>query len=84
MAFGITGIFTALLGAYAILKLSLIHFLNNSNIFNFLIFLRLSYCAMMMGFAPQFYTWTTFGFVVLIKTIERLSSLTRFKAVQTS
>ena len=78
MAYGVVGIFVGILGAYFLLKLSLILFLKEINIFNFLILLRLSYCSFMMGFAPQLFTWTTLGFVILMKSLEQLLKILKF------
>lgn len=39
---------------------------HSSNIFLFLGFLKLSYCCLVLGFAPQFFTFTHLGFLLLM------------------
>lgn len=70
MFFGAGGIFLALILEYLILRYAFYLYMKDSNIFNFLIVLRLSYCALFAGFAPQFFTWTTLGFIFVIKACE--------------
>lgn len=78
LAFGIMGIFLVLIGEYFLLRWSLHAFSIDGNIFNFLVLVKLSYCALLTGFAPQFFTWTNLGFIFVIKVAERISSLPLF------
>jgi hypothetical protein len=84
MFFGVSGIFIALILEYLCLRYAFYLYMKDSNIFNFLIVLRLSYCALFAGFAPQFFTWTTLGFILVIKSCEysyRYFLGTRFRRV---
>lgn len=49
-------------------------FQKNTNIFTLLIFLRVSYCSLMLGFAPQLFTYTNFVFVFLCLFIWYMSN----------
>lgn len=49
------------------------------NIFTLLIFLRLSYLIIFMGFAPQFYILLNLGFIVLMLTMWVISSFFSIK-----
>lgn len=66
LALGISGVILCLLLEYGILKFSAQWFLSAPNVFRFLIFLRVSYCAFFFGFAPQFYLWTTVGTILVV------------------
>jgi hypothetical protein len=85
MAFGPIGAVVAGLGLYLALVASVRLFQHHVSLFAFLIFLRLSYVCVMAGFAPQAYTWTNFGFVVLCAGLLVFSSLMRkfnFRAIR--
>jgi hypothetical protein len=65
MAWGSVGAVGAALFLYLSLVASVYFFRKRPNIISFLIFLRISYCCVMAGFAPQAYTWTNLGFIAL-------------------
>ena len=47
---------------------------NRFNIFLYLVFLRIAYCGLFFNFAPQLFTWSTLGFVVLMFVLSKLSA----------
>ncbi len=47
------------------------------DIFYYLIFLRIAYCAVFFNFAPQFYTWSTFGFVFVMLALKLINGYIR-------
>jgi len=65
MAWGAAGAVGAALFLYLSLVASVFLFSKRPNIISFLVFLRISYSCVMAGFAPQAYTWTNLGFIVL-------------------
>jgi hypothetical protein len=54
-------------------------FKQSPNIFTLLIFLRLSYLVIFMGFAPQFYILLNIGFILMMLTLWSISSLLPIK-----
>ena len=44
-----------------------------SSIFLLLGFLKLSYCCIMLGFAPQFFTFTNIGFLILMLLMHKVA-----------
>lgn len=47
---------------------------NRFNIFLYLVFLRISYCGLFFNFAPQLFTWSTLGFVIVMFILAKLSA----------
>lgn len=70
MALGVSGIFLVFILEFFILRFFMIKFVREKSLINFLIFLRLAYCAFFLGFAPQFFIWTNLGFVLVMKSLE--------------
>lgn len=70
LALGPIGLLLCLFLAVVTLKLSAGFLKKAQDVFSLLIFLRLSYCAIFFCFAPQFFLWTTFGFVALILCVR--------------
>lgn len=70
LAFGVSGIFLVLILEFLILRYFMIKFAREKSLIGFLMFLRLAYCAFFVGFAPQFFIWTTLGFFLVMKAIE--------------
>lgn len=62
---GIFPVLLAFLGMFVAVLTSHIMLLSRPNIFFLLIYLRVAYCCVMSGFAPQFYTWTNFDFLLM-------------------
>ncbi|WP_415062056.1 hypothetical protein [Bdellovibrio sp.] len=74
LAFGALGVLVCIIAEYLILKLSAEALLRQKSLFSLLLFLRFSYCAVFFGFAPQFFLWTTLGFVLVILSAKRIFS----------
>jgi hypothetical protein len=70
LAFGVSGIFFVLILEFLILRYFMIKSVREKSLISFFIFLRLAYCAFFVGFAPQFFIWTTLGFLIVMKSIE--------------
>lgn len=56
---------------------ALLLYARTGSIFFLLLLLRFLYCAVMMGFAPQFFTYTNYGFVVICIALFLVSNLLR-------
>jgi hypothetical protein len=65
MAAGWRGAFLSVLLLYGMLLCSIVLLRGSISVWRFLIFLRIAYVSVMCPFAPQAFTWTNFGFVVL-------------------
>jgi len=69
MAMGPLGAVAAMVGLYAMLRWSA-WLLRGASLFPLLIFLRVAYVAVMSPFAPQAYTFTHVGFIVLCLAMQ--------------
>jgi len=79
MALGAVGVIFCLIILYLLLLWSFILVRRKRSIFAVLIFLRMSYVALMAPFAPQAFTWTNFDFIFLCIFLWALSSLPTVK-----
>jgi hypothetical protein len=78
LPFFITGGWTFAI-AIILLTFIILFYLKNKlisdfNIFTYVIFLRFFYCALFFNFAPQFYTWSSLGFILVIATLKVFDS----------
>lgn len=71
------GIVLALLIVYGSLYFSALYYLQRRTIFSFLILVKLLSTAIFLNFAPQFFVWTNFGFVLLFLAIDRFATSTK-------
>lgn len=65
MAVGWGGALLSVLALYGMLLWSVVLVCGGLAVWRFLIFLRMAYVSIMSVFAPQAFTWTNFGFVVV-------------------
>lgn len=65
LAGGLWFVLLMLIVAIVMLQVSKMAFQRYPNIFTLLIFLRISYCALMIGFGPQMFIYTNIGFIVV-------------------
>ena len=65
MALGASGALASIIVLYALLAWSVRRLYPSVPLFPLLIFLRVAYVCLMSPFAPQAYTWTNAGFIVL-------------------
>ncbi|PMQ04591.1 hypothetical protein DyAD56_13770 [Dyella sp. AD56] len=75
MALGPGGAIASMVGLYLMLLWSVRRVQPMVPLFGLLIFLRVSYTAVMAPFAPQAFTWTSFGFIALCLLLQLVSSL---------
>ncbi|MBE1161904.1 hypothetical protein [Dyella acidiphila] len=74
MALGPAGALGSILLLYALLAWSVRRLYPTVSLFGLLIFLRVSYVCLMSPFAPQAYTWTNAGFIVLCLLLQLLAA----------
>ncbi|GGA38870.1 oligosaccharide repeat unit polymerase [Dyella nitratireducens] len=74
MAWGATGAVLSMAGLYALLAWSVRRLQPAAALFPLLIFLRISYCCVMSPFAPQAYTWSNAGFILVCLVLELLAA----------
>lgn len=74
MAFGPVGAVASIVGLYVLLAWSVRRLHAGISLFSLLIFLRVSYVCLMSPFAPQAYTWTNAGFIVLCLVMQVLAA----------
>jgi hypothetical protein len=65
MAFGLTGVIGSMLLLFIALLWCVRNLRRRVTIFSLLIFLRIAYVCLMSPFAPQAFTFTNFGFIIL-------------------
>lgn len=75
LALGPFGAAAAMLVLYAWLLWSVQRLRLSASIFPMLVFARMAYVCVMAPFAPQAYTWTNVGFVVLCFVLQAFASL---------
>lgn len=75
MALGPGGALASMAGLYLMLLWSVRRVQPTVPLFGLLIFLRVSYTAVMAPFAPQAFTWTSFGFIALCLLMQWVASL---------
>ncbi|GLQ49957.1 hypothetical protein GCM10010872_14060 [Dyella flava] len=74
MALGPLGAVASILALYAMLWWSVRRLHPPVSLFAWLIFLRMSYVCLMSPFAPQAFTWTNLGFVLLCLVMQVLAA----------
>ena len=74
MAFGPFGATLAVFALYALLLWSVRRLRRTVPLFSLLIFLRMSYVCVMSPFAPQAFTWTNAGFIVICLVLQLLAA----------
>ena len=74
MSLAVCSLFFLVVSFFLVSKL----FEKRSNIFTLLIFLKVSYTLLFMGFAPQFYILLNFVFIFLMFALWRVSVILRF------
>ncbi|RDS81940.1 hypothetical protein [Dyella psychrodurans] len=74
MALGPMGAVASILTLYAMLWWSVRRLHPPVSLFAWLVFLRMSYVCVMSPFAPQAFTWTNIGFVVLCMVMQMLAA----------
>jgi hypothetical protein len=75
MALGPGGAVASVVGLYLMLLWGIRRVQPTVPLFGLLIFLRVSYTAVMAPFAPQAFTWTSFGFIALCLLMQWVASL---------
>jgi len=75
MAFGPVGAVGSMIALYALLLWSVRRLQPTVPLFGWLIFLRVSYTCLMAPFAPQAFTWTNAGFIVLCLLMQLIAAL---------
>lgn len=75
LAFGPVGAVISILALYALLLWSVRLLRPSVSLFPLLIFLRVSYVCVMAPFAPQAFTWTNAGFIVLCLVMQGVAAL---------
>ncbi|WP_201315321.1 hypothetical protein [Dyella sp. EPa41] len=72
LAFGPVGAIASMIALYAWLRWSVSRLYPRVSLFGLLIFLRMSYVCLMSPFAPQAFTWTNVGFIVVCLLLQAL------------
>ncbi|AIF46962.1 hypothetical protein [Dyella japonica] len=75
MALGPAGAVASMVALYLMLLWSVRRVQPTVPLFGLLIFLRVSYTAAMAPFAPQAFTWTSFGFIALCLLLQLVAAL---------
>jgi hypothetical protein len=75
MAMGPMGAVASMVALYLMLLWSVRRVQPTVPLFGLLIFLRVSYTAFMAPFAPQAFTWTSFGFIALCLVLQLVAAL---------
>jgi hypothetical protein len=75
MAWGPFGAVVSIFALYAMLLWSVQRLRPAVPLFPFLIFLRVSYVCVMAPFAPQAFTWTNLGFIVICLVMQAFAAL---------
>jgi len=75
LALGPAGALGAVAALYALLLWSVRRLRPNVSLFSLLIFLRMAYVCVMAPFAPQAFTWTNAGFLVLCLVMQVFAAL---------
>ncbi|SFS19942.1 hypothetical protein SAMN05216570_4200 [Dyella sp. OK004] len=75
LAFGPAGAVFSMVALYAMQRWSVRRLYPQVSLFALLIFLRMSYVCVMSPFAPQAFTWTNAGFIVLCLLLQALALL---------
>jgi hypothetical protein len=75
LALGPAGAVGAVFALYASLLWSVRRLRPNVSLFSLLIFLRMAYVCVMAPFAPQAFTWTNAGFIVLCLVMQAFAAL---------
>ncbi|PXV55900.1 hypothetical protein SAMN04487785_108101 [Dyella jiangningensis] len=75
MALGPVGAIGSMAALYLMLLWSVRRVQPTVPLFGLLIFLRVSYTAVMAPFAPQAFTWTSFGFIALCLLLQLVAAL---------
>lgn len=75
MALGPMGAVASMVALYLMLLWSVRRVQPTVPLFGLLIFLRVSYTAVMAPFAPQAFTWTSFGFIALCLLMQLVAAL---------
>ncbi len=75
MALGPAGAIASMAALYLMLLWSVRRVQPTVPLFGLLIFLRVSYTAVMAPFAPQAFTWTSFGFIALCLLLQLVAAL---------
>jgi len=75
LALGPTAAVAAFFALYVMLLWSTWHWKRRLGLFSLLIFLRVSYCCVMSPFAPQAFTWTNVGFILVSLVISAFATL---------
>jgi hypothetical protein len=75
LALGPAGALAAVVALYALLLWSVRRLRSNVSLFSLLIFLRMAYVCVMAPFAPQAFTWTNAGFIVLCLVMQVFAAL---------
>lgn len=75
MAWGPAGAVASMLALYALLLWSVRRMKPNVPLFGLLIFLRVAYTCLMAPFAPQAFTWTNAGFILLCLLLQLIAAL---------
>ena len=84
MAWGPMGAVCSMLALYGVLLWSVRRLQPNVPLFGLLIFLRVSYTCLMAPFAPQAFTWTNAGFVLLCLLLQFVAALLPNGRIKTS
>jgi len=75
MAWGPLGAAVSIVALYALLRWSVRRLQPTVPLFGLLIFLRVSYTCLMAPFAPQAFTWTNAGFILLCLLLQLIAAL---------
>jgi len=75
MAWGASGAVASMVALYLMLLWSVRRVQPTVPLFGLLVFLRVSYTAVMAPFAPQAFTWTSFGFIALCLLFQLAATL---------
>jgi hypothetical protein len=74
LSFKYFGIVLALTLVFLSLHLAIKYYLRRRTIYSFLILIKLLSTSVFLNFAPQFFVWTNFGFVMLFFCIDQFST----------
>lgn len=68
------GIALALFMVFLSIHFAIKYYLKRNTIFSFLIVIKLLATAVFLNFAPQFFVWTNFGFIILFYCMDQFST----------